>query len=90
MIMAYMSKGEILELSGLFELKELLVSNGWTVWTAVCAILFSLFHWPCATTMLTIKKETGSAKWTLLAALIPTAAGFLICALIAVIAKIFA
>jgi len=90
MIMAYMSKGEILELSGLFELKELLVSNGWNVWTAVCAILFSLFHWPCATTMLTIKKETGSAKWTFLAALIPTAAGVLICALIAVIAKIFA
>ncbi len=89
MIMAYMSKGEILELSGLFELKELLVSNGWTVWTALCAIIFSLFHWPCATTMLTIKKETGKGKWTLLAALIPTAAGILMCLLISTLSKIF-
>lgn len=60
----------------------LLAENGWTIRTAICFILFTLFHWPCSTTMLTIKKETGSLRWTLLAFLLPTAIGILLCAFI--------
>lgn len=79
-IMAYTAKGSLTDYSSLIELKELFVSNGWTATTAICTMLFSLFHWPCATTILTIKKESGSIKWTISAILIPTAIGILLCA----------
>lgn len=61
-------------LSGLF------AANGWTACTAICFLIFTLFHWPCSTTVLTIKKETGSVKWTILAILLPTAVGIALCA----------
>lgn len=88
-IMAYMSSGTITEFDSLNELKSLFVENGWTTVTAVCTMIFSLFHWPCSTTLLTIKKETGSLKWTALAAAIPTLCGIIICMLINLISKIF-
>jgi len=81
-IMAYLGKGNIMELSSLSELRELLISNGWTWLTAICFMLFSLMHWPCSTTLLTIKKETHSIKWTLLSFFIPTLLGFTLCCLI--------
>ena len=59
---------------------QLLVDHGWTWLTAVCTMLFSLMHWPCSTTLLTIHKETGSWKWTGAAVLIPTICGVLSCA----------
>jgi len=89
MIMAYMSQGSILELDSLVQLKELFVANGWTWVTAICTILFSLMHWPCSTTLLTIKKETGSWKWTGLAVAIPTVIGIASCIIFASIAKLF-
>lgn len=82
-IMAYMSTGSILELGSLEELKNLLLSNGWTWLTAVCTMLFSLMHWPCSTTCLTIHKETQSWKWTAVSFAVPTAAGMVICFLFA-------
>lgn len=78
-IMSYLSKGSILELDNLSALKELLISNGWTWLTAVNTMLFSLMHWPCSTTCLTIKKETQSLKWTAISFLVPTLTGILIC-----------
>jgi len=78
-IMAYMSTNTILEMDSLPELKELFVANGWTWVTAVSTMLFCLIHWPCATTCLTIKKETGSWKWTGLSILLPTIVGILVC-----------
>lgn len=78
-IMAYLSSGTLTEMSALPELHMLLVENGWTWVTALCTMLFSLFHWPCSTTMLTIKKETGSLKWTAVGFLLPTLTGILIC-----------
>ncbi len=78
-IMAYTAEGTLLEMENLTQMKELLVSNGWTWVTALCVMLFSLMHWPCSTTLMTIKKETGSLKWTLLAAALPTAVGILTC-----------
>ncbi|PKM80705.1 MAG: ferrous iron transport protein B [Firmicutes bacterium HGW-Firmicutes-14] len=78
-IMSYMSTGSILELDSLEALRQLLVSHGWTWLTAVSVMLFSLMHWPCGTTLWTIRKETGSAGWTLISFLVPTLTGIIIC-----------
>jgi len=82
-IMSYMATGNLLELDNLNQLRELLVSHGWTWLTALCTMLFSLMHWPCGTTCLTIKKETLSWKWTLVSFAIPPATGIIICFLVA-------
>lgn len=87
-IMAYLSSSYMLDMSDLSALKELLVANGWTWVTAICTMLFSLIHFPCATTMLTIKKETGSWKWTLLSFVIPTVIGMMVCFLVAHVAML--
>lgn len=78
-LMSYTASGTIFELDNIVHLRELLVANGWTWVTAVSVMLFSLMHWPCSTTCLTIKKETQSWKWTALSFLIPTATGIVIC-----------
>lgn len=78
-LMAYTASGSIAETPGIYALREILTANGWTISTAVCTIIFSLMHWPCATTLMTIKKETGSLRWTLLAAVLPSFCGFCIC-----------
>jgi len=88
-IMAYMSNGSMMELESLYELKDLLISRGWTFITAICVMLFSLMHFPCATTLWTIGKETRSVKWTLLSFVIPTASGIIICFVITTIARLF-
>ena len=87
-IMAYTQAGALTDPSSLYELQQLLISNGWTVSTALCVIIFSLFHWPCATTVLTVKKETGSLKWTLTAILIPTMIGIILCSAVNFIFKL--
>lgn len=89
MLMAYMQNSTLCEYSSLFELRELLVSNGWDMTTALCVMVFSLMHWPCSTTLLTVKKETRSVKWTALAFLIPTACGAAVCIIINAISRIF-
>ncbi len=81
-IMSYLRLGSMTDLSDLVALKELLTNNGWTIMTAISVIIFSLIHFPCSTTCMTIKKETSSLKWTLLAILIPTICGFSICFII--------
>ena len=63
--------------------------NGWTWQMSLCSILFFLFHWPCTTTLLTVKKETGSFRWTAMAALLPTAFGVLLCLLVSVLQRLF-
>lgn len=88
-IMSYMSAGSIMELNSLTELKTLLTANGWTWVTAACTMLFCLVHWPCSTTCLTIKQETGSFKWTLLSIAIPAAIGMAGCFVLATAARAF-
>ncbi|QAT43409.1 ferrous iron transport protein B [Aminipila luticellarii] len=83
LIMSYMAKGSMLELESLSQMKDLFIDNGWTWLTAVCMMLFSLNHWPCATTLLTIRKETQSWKWTGIAFLVPTLTGILLCFIVA-------
>lgn len=89
LIMSYMSTGSMLELDSLREMKQLLVNNGWTWLTAVCTMLFALNHWPCGTTLLTIRKETQSLKWTLISFLVPTITGIVVCFIVAQGARLF-
>jgi len=82
-IMSYMASGSMLEFEELEDLRQLLVSNGWTWLTGVCVMLFSLMHFPCGTTLWTIRKETQSIKWTLASFAIPTTAGIIVCFVVA-------
>ena len=79
LLMAYMSTGTLTDFESIVSLREILISNGWTALTAINVMLFSLLHWPCSTTLWTIKKETGSLKWTFAAFMIPTAMAVLVC-----------
>lgn len=88
-IMGYLAAGQMLELDSMEELKTLLVSNGWTTITAICTMLFSLLHFPCSTTSLTIYKETKSWKWTVLANVYPLAVAFLVCFIVKSISTLF-
>lgn len=87
-IMSYMASGNIIDFDNLASLRELLVNNGWTITTAICMMLFCLFHFPCGTTCLTIKKETGSFKWTILSFVLPTLIGIILCFIVATISRI--
>ena len=88
-IMSYMSTGNLVDISNLSTLREVLVSNGWTWVTAISVMLFSLMHWPCSTTCLTVKKETSSIKWTILSIVIPTFCGVVVCLVFNALVHIF-
>lgn len=88
LIMSYMATGKMIEFDELSALGELLRNNGWTYLTALNMMLFSLLHWPCATTLLTIRKETNSTKWTILGFVIPTVIAFIVCFITATIYNI--
>jgi ferrous iron transport protein B len=89
MLMSYLSTGTMLEIGSTVAMKGLLVSQGWTWVTALNMMLFSLLHFPCGTTLLTIHKETGSIKWAALAAVITTATAIIVCFLVAQVARLF-
>ena len=78
-IMNYMGKGSMESFTNLMAIKTLLISHGWTLKTALCFLVFVLFHFPCSTTLLTIKKETGSFKWSILSFVLPTIIGIVLC-----------
>ena len=81
-LMAYLQNGVLAPMEDQTAILSLLSANGWTLKTALSMAVFSLFHWPCSTTCLTIKKETGSLKWTAVSILLPTGIGVLICILV--------
>lgn len=87
-VMSYMCTGILTDLSSLEELRILLLNNGWTIITAICTMLFSLMHFPCGTTCLTIKKETGSLKWTAISFIVPTVLGIITCMIVAAIGRV--
>ena len=89
-IMSYLSAGTLTDYAGYEELFRILQANGWTQLTVICMIIMTVLHFPCSTTCLTIKKETGSFKWTLLSMLIPTAIGISICAAVAGLSRMLA
>lgn len=78
-IMFYTGNSGLMEYESLSDLGHLLINNGWTYKTAICTMLFSLNHFPCSTTLMTIRKETKSWKWTGVAFLLPTLVGVIIC-----------
>ncbi|MDO4531980.1 MAG: nucleoside recognition domain-containing protein, partial [Bacillota bacterium] len=82
LLMVYSQSGTLVEAEGIAQAGAILTANGWTWVTAVCTILFSLNHFPCATTLLTIRKETGSWFWTGVAFCLPTLVGVLLCVLV--------
>ena len=79
LLMVYSQNGMLVEAEGMAQAGAILSANGWTWVTAVCTILFSLNHFPCATTLLTIRKETGSWFWTGVSFLLPTVVGVALC-----------
>lgn len=82
LLMGYSAAGTLVDCTSLAELSALLAANGWTNTTALCMMLFSLLHFPCGTTTLTLLRETKSPRWTLVGVLLPTAAGIAVCCLV--------
>lgn len=77
--MSYLSKGAMIELDTIEEMRNVFISNGWTWLTCLNVMLFSLFHFPCGTTLWTIRKETQSLKWTVASFIIPTIVAIIVC-----------
>lgn len=80
-LMCYTRAGTLVDMESLQSIFEILSANGWTILTAINVMLFSLLHFPCGTTLLTIKKETNSWKWAFISLAIPTVCGILVCML---------
>lgn len=78
-LMSYMASGTLVDLDDANAIGTILIQNGWTLLTAINVMIFTLLHFPCSTTLLTIKKETGSWKWVILSFLLPTVCGIVIC-----------
>lgn len=81
-LMGYLSAGTLVDYSGLPQLHGILTANGWTTATALSVLVFTLFHFPCGTTCLTIWRETKSLRWTALAIVLPLVAGVILCSVI--------
>ena len=78
-LMCYLRANSLIGLDDIAALKDILIQNGWTIITAINMMIFTLMHFPCAATLITIKKETKSNKWTLLSIIIPTMCGIILC-----------
>ncbi len=82
LVLLILNAGSLTTEAGVPLMRQVFLVNGWTWTTALCTILFLLFHWPCSTTCLTIHKETGSWTWTAAAMLLPTLFGVILCAIV--------
>lgn len=88
-MMGYLSGSSLENYTSLSALAELFRQNGWDVFTAVSMVIFTVFHWPCSTAIITIKKETESLKWTAVSVLLPALLGFVLCVLFNTIVNLF-
>lgn len=88
-LMTYLAQGSLVEMSDMVQIHSLLIQNGWTITTALCMMIFTLFHFPCATTCMTIKKETGSLRWTAISFLLPTVTGIVLCMIVNAVSILF-
>ena len=88
-LMCYMQGTSLINMEDTFAIGEILRQNGWTILTAINVMIFTVFHFPCATTLLTIRKETGSWKWTAISFLIPTVCGIVLCMLTTLVYHVF-
>jgi ferrous iron transport protein B len=87
-LMLYSSGSVLTQIDSYQAIGSVLMSNGWNKITAICAIVFFILHWPCSTTLMTIKKETGSIWWTVLSFILPTSFGMLICIMINLLSRL--
>jgi len=78
-LMCYLGGNSLSNVSDTFEISNILRANGWNIITAINMMIFTVLHFPCTTTLLTIKKETGKWKWTFLAFALPTVCGIVLC-----------
>lgn len=78
-LMCYLKSGTLVNIEDTIQIGQILIQNGWTMITAMNVMLFTILHFPCATTLLTVKKETGSWKWTAISFAIPTICGIVLC-----------
>lgn len=78
-LMSYMQTGVLVDLEDTYSIGQILIQNGWTLITGINVMIFTLLHFPCSTTLMTIKKETGKWKWSIIGFLLPTVCGFIIC-----------
>ena len=88
LLMIYTAGGTLQPVGDAGAFHALLVQHGWTRTTVLCVLIFCVLHWPCSTTLLTIKKETGRWRWVLYAAALPTGLGLALCALAALFARL--
>ncbi len=88
-VMILTATGALGDADNLGLVTDLFMNAGWTWKTGLCAMVFCLFHWPCATTILTVKKETDSWKWAGVAFLLPTLLGFVLCAALNLVLMLF-
>lgn len=88
-LMAYTSGSELTETGAITEVGAILTANGWSIKTALCFLIFSMAHFPCSTTLISVKKETGSTRWMLIAAALPTLFGAFTCMLVNLIFSVF-
>jgi ferrous iron transport protein B len=89
MLMIYLHTTTLTDYSSLEQLRDILVKNNWTIITAINYLIFTICHFPCGTTILTIKKETGSLKWTILSIVIPTVTGIILCVITSNLLRLF-
>lgn len=78
-LMCYLGTNSLTDISDYVSIGEILRQHGWNIVTAINVMIFTVLHFPCTTTLLTIKKETGSLKWTVLSFILPTICGIIIC-----------
>ncbi len=88
-LMGYLGGTSLSNLNDTFAIGNILIQNGWTILTAINVMIFIVLHFPCGTTLLSIKKETGSLKWTALAFVLPTICGVLLCMCTTLVYNIF-
>ena len=78
-LMCYLGGNSLVNMDDISSIGQILIQNGWNILTAINVMIFTCLHFPCSTTLLTIKKETGSLKWTIISFLLPTVCGIVIC-----------
>ena len=88
-LMCYLGGNSLVNIEDNFSIGQILIQNSWNILTAINVMIFTCLHFPCATTLLTIKKETGSLKWTALSFILPTICGIIICLFTTFVYNIF-
>ncbi len=78
-LMCYLNGTSLVNMEDTAQIGQILIQNGWTILTAINVMIFTILHFPCSTTLMTIKKETGSLKWTIISFLISTVCGIVLC-----------